>query len=76
MFVDVGAYGNPAYEGFNAVSACRDAEDFVREKKGYQVRPEHDMSDSNGTAVAWWVAVGPRRTDLSYHITSQSQSYR
>lgn len=38
MFVDVGAYGNPAYEGFNAVSACRDAEDFVREKNGYQVR--------------------------------------
>jgi Delta24-sterol reductase len=38
MFVDVGAYGNPAYAGFNARSACRQAEDFVRAKKGYQVR--------------------------------------
>jgi len=37
MFVDVGAYGNPAYAGFNARSACRKAEDFVRAKKGYQV---------------------------------------
>lgn len=48
--MDVGAYGNPAYEGFNAVSACRDAEDFVREKKGYQVR---DETGRDGTAVAW-----------------------
>ena len=37
MFVDVGAYGNPSMPGFNAVSACRKAEDFVREKKGYQM---------------------------------------
>ena len=37
MFVDVGAYGNPSMPGFNAVSACRKAEDFVREKMGYQM---------------------------------------
>lgn len=37
MFVDVGAYGNPSMEGFNAREACRKAEDFVRAKKGYQM---------------------------------------
>lgn len=37
MFVDIGAYGNPTYEGFNAKEACRKVENFVREKKGYQM---------------------------------------
>lgn len=37
MFVDVGAYGNPSMEGFNAREACRKAEDWVRAKKGYQM---------------------------------------
>ena len=37
MFVDVGAYGNPSMEGFNAREACRKAEDWVRGKKGYQM---------------------------------------
>lgn len=33
MFVDIGAYGNPTLEGFNARSACRVVEDFVRSKQ-------------------------------------------
>jgi len=35
--VDIGAYGNPALEGFNAKEACREVEEFVRKKKGYQM---------------------------------------
>lgn len=57
MFVDVGAYGNPNYAGFNAVSACRQAEDFVREKKGYQVkasvRVENQIKGSGGGSTTF-----------------------
>jgi Delta24-sterol reductase len=37
MFVDIGAYGNPELENFNARKACRVVEEFVREKHGYQM---------------------------------------
>ena len=37
MFVDIGAYGNPSMEGFDARAACRKVEDFVRRKGGYQM---------------------------------------